>query len=71
MTASLDTRAKAVWRVLVNLQALILQGKRISFWHSPTQSLDLQIYIFQIIWTYIVWYLDQPLLKSCYNILLN
>ena len=33
-------RAKAVWRVLVDLQASILQGQWISFQHSPTQSFD-------------------------------
>ena len=43
---ALGIQAKAVWRVLVDLQASILQGQRISFRHSPTQSFDLQIYRF-------------------------
>ena len=43
---ALGIQAKAVWRVLVDLQTLILQGQRISFRHSPTQSLNLQIYRF-------------------------
>ena len=48
-SAELGTRARAVLGVLVDLQASILQGQRIFFRHSPIQSLDLQIYIFQII----------------------
>ena len=42
-------QAKAVRRVLVDLQTSILQGQWISFRHSPTQSLALQIYRLQII----------------------
>ena len=41
--STMGTRAMAVWRVLVDLQASIIKGKRISFRISPTQSLDLQI----------------------------
>ena len=43
---TLGIQAKAVGHVLVDLQALILQGQWISFRHSPTQSFDLQIYRF-------------------------
>ena len=64
-------QAKAVWCVVVDLQTSILQGQRISFRYSATQSLDLQIYKFQIIWTYILSYLDQLLIKSFYIIFLN
>ena len=64
-------QAKAVWCVVVDLQTSILQGQRISFRYSPTQSLDLQTYKFQIIWTYILSYLDQLLIKSFYIIFLN
>ena len=39
---TLGIRARAVWRVLDNLQALILQGHRISFRHSPSQCFDLE-----------------------------
>ena len=56
---ALGIRAMAIWRVLADLQGSILQGQQISFWHSPPQSLDLQIYIFQIIWTCMVPYLNQ------------
>ena len=41
LTLALGIRAKAVGHVLIDLQALILQGQWICFWHSPTQSFDL------------------------------
>ena len=48
-STELGTRAIAVLGVLVDMQASILQGQRISFRHSPIQSLHLQIYRFQFI----------------------
>ena len=62
---TLVIRAKAVGRVLVDLQALILQGQWISFRHSHTQS-----YRFTDFLTYVWWQLEQFLIKSCSKILL-